>query len=171
MPQAMRRERQESPRDVRFITFGCYRRLPLLRQAWAKDIVVDHLAHTRSRLGYQLFAYVVMPNHVHLLLHPDVEVAKVPRILSALKTRTSRLILQRLWAERPAVVVRATSERGEPHLWQPGGGYDRNVFSRQEFLEKARYIEDNPVRKGLVLFPEEYAWSSAGSPVLGRDRW
>jgi putative transposase len=133
--------------------------------------VVEHLAHVRSRLGFQLFAYVVMPDHIHLLLHPIVEVAIVRRILSALKTRTAAIVLERLRREEPSLAARASDVRGSQHLWQPWGGYDRNIWSRDEFLEKARYIEENPVRRRLAERPEDYAWSSAGSELLGRDPW
>ena len=57
------------------------------------------------------------------------------------------------------------------HPGHLGGGNDRNIFSREEFFEKAKYIEENPVRKGLVECAEDYLWSSAGSPALGRDPW
>lgn len=170
-PRREPNKRHESAYDSRFLTFACYRRLPLLGSAWARDTVVEHLAHTRSRLGFQLFAYVVMPDHVHLLLHPNIEVATVRRILSALKTRTASIVLERIRREDPTLAARARDARGFERLWQPGGGYDRNVCSQREFLEKARYIEENPVRRGLVALPEDYAWSSAGSLLLGRDPW
>ncbi len=112
-----------------------------------------------------------MPDHVHLLLHPNVEVATVRRILSALKTRTATVVLERLRVEAPGLVSRAMDARGHAHLWQAGGGYDRNIHTQREFLEKARYIEENPVRKGLVDRAEYYEWSSAGSVLLGRDPW
>lgn len=166
-----RNKRYETPCDVRFLTFSCNRRLPLFESTWAKDIFVSHLAHVRSRLGFQLFAYVVMPDHVHMLIHPEVEIATVRRILSALKTRTSRVILERLRMESSRLITLATSGGGEVRLWQPGGGYDRNIHSRKEFLEKAVYIENNPVRKGLVERAEDYQWSSAGSALVGRDPW
>ena len=92
---------------------------------------------------------------------PDVDIANVRRILSAYKTRTATLILREFRAQGLEPI----------RLWQPGGGYDRNIHSDKEFHEKLDYIESNPVRKGLVRRNEEYAWSSAGSPVLGRDRW
>ncbi len=103
-----------------------------------------------------------MPEHVHLLLDPDLAVAKVPRILSALKGRASTKALER---------IRQTEGRAPAHFWQPGKGYDRNIHSDREFHEKLDYIEENPVRRGLVARPEEYLWSSAGCPFLGRDRW
>ena len=141
----------------------------MLSTDWAKDAIVSYLAHTMVRLGYQLFAYVVMEDHVHLLLRLDIDVATVRRILSALKTRTASVVLDRLRLEDPELVAKATSSKRAAHLWQPGGGYDRNIFSREEFLEKAKYIEENPVRKGLAARAEDYPWSSAGSPALGRD--
>ena len=147
--------------EVRFLTFTCYRRLPLLADPWAKDVCVDHLALTKDRLGFRVYAYFFMPDHAHLLIDPEVDVADVRRILSAFKTRTSSLILARLRSQGLA----------PDRFWQSGGGYDRNIHSNKEFHEKLDYIESNPVRKGLVERIEDYAWSSAGSQVLGRDVW
>ena len=98
---------------------------------------------------------------VHLLIDPDIEVADLRRILSAFKARTSTLILARFRGQRIA----------PPRLWQPGSGYDRIIHSNKEFYEKLDYIESNTVRKGLVVRIEDYAWSSAGSKILGRDVW
>lgn len=157
----MKRRRFETQGEVRFLTFSCHRHLPLLQCAWARDICVDHLALCRDRLGLRVYAYVFMPDHVHWLIQPDVEVATVRRILTAFKTRTATRILGRLRGEG----------RAAPRLWQAGGGYDRNIHSDREFHEKLDYIETNPIRRGLVAGIQEYAWSSAGSQVLGRDVW
>lgn len=102
---------------------------------------------------------------------PDVEVATVRRILSALKTRTATKILSRLRDEDPGLARRALSSSGTPRLWQAGGGFDRNIHYQKEFMEKLQYIENNPVARGLVARAEDYKWSSAGSSGLGRDRW
>jgi len=102
-----------------------------------------------------------MPDHAHLLLLPDATVADASRILGALKTRTSAKIAEQL-REKGETVVR---------VWQRGGGHDRNITTHRQFLECVDYIEDNPVRKGLVARREDYPWSSAGSNILGRDRW
>ena len=156
---------------MRYLTFSCQDRLPLLAEAEAKDIVVDLLAVAKDRLSFVLYAWVVMPEHMHMLLHPNVEVANVRRIMSAYKTRTAAVLLARM-RERSDPFLRAITHRdGTAHFWLPGGGYDRNIHSREEFMEKAGYIEDNLVRRGLVACAEEYRWSSAGSPVLGRDQW
>jgi len=47
-------------------------------------------------------------------------------------------------------------------FWQRGGGYDRNLVSKQAVLNSIEYIHNNPVRKGLVKSPEDWNWSSAG---------
>lgn len=157
--------------DSRFLTFSCYHRLPLLRSDWAKDAVVAHLTHTKSRLDFRLYAYVAMPDHLHLLLRPNAEVADVRLIMSALKSRTAAAVLERLRRESPSLAERATDAKGQYHVWQPGGGYDRNIHSHGEFLEKVKYIDENPVRRGLVERAEDYVWSSAGSTSLLRDPW
>ncbi|MBL8064673.1 MAG: transposase [Chthonomonadaceae bacterium] len=157
----MKRRRFETQGEVRFLTFSCHRHAPLLCEEWAKDICVDHLALCRDRLGFRVYAFVFMPDHVHLMIQPDVDVATVRRIPCAIKTRTATKILERLREDGVSTY----------RLWQPGGGYDRNIHSDKEFHEKLDYIESNPVRKGLVAKVEDYAWSSAGSRILGRDVW
>lgn len=159
--RVLHRKRFETPGQARLLTFSTFHRLPYLEPAWVRDLFVDHLALTRDRLGFQLYAWVVMPDHVHLLLLPDTTVANTSRILSALKTRTSTKIAGQL------------RENGEPvvRIWQRGGGHDRNITTHRQFLESVDYIEDNPVCKGMVARREDYPWSSAGSSVLGRDRW
>jgi putative transposase len=54
--------------DLHFITFSCYRRLPLLRSACARDIFVQELGKVRDETGFLLIGYVIMPEHVHLLV-------------------------------------------------------------------------------------------------------
>ena len=167
----IKQRRFETPRDMRYLTFCCWNKLPLLADDGAKEIVVDHLTLSKDRLGFVLYAWVVMPDHVHALIHPDVTVASVRRILSAFKTRTARLLLGRIRDVGDPVLKVLIDRTGGHHFWMPGGGYDRNIHSREEFYEKADYIEQNPVRRGMVQRPEDYPWSSAGSPVLGRDPW
>ncbi|MBS1724310.1 MAG: transposase [Armatimonadetes bacterium] len=155
------RKRFSSPYEARHVNFSCFHHLPLLQDPWARDLVVDHLALCHDRLGYQLYAWAVMPDHVHLLLLPDDSVADMARILSALKTRTATKILGRLRLD----------QQGCKRLWQAGGGHDRNVTTGREFQAAVDYIEQNPVAEALVERAEDYAWSSAGSSVIGRDRW
>jgi putative transposase len=102
-----------------------------------------------------------MPNHVHLLIRPDLATTTVPQFLSRLKRPFAQTVLSR-WQRLDAPVLdRLVDSRGQRRFWQRGGGYDRNIFSDDEVIEKIEYIESNPVRAGIVRRPREYKWSSA----------
>jgi REP element-mobilizing transposase RayT len=82
------------PRHLHFITFRCYRRLPLLKTTCARDIFVTELGKLRDEMGFHLIDYVVMPEHVHLLL------TEPPRgtpstVLQKLKLRVGRKLRRR----------------------------------------------------------------------------
>ena len=118
-----------------------------LRQPAIAQLVLASLQHGAAIGHYDLHAWVIMPNHVHLLLTPRVTVSK---LLSSLKSTTARqanLLLNRT---------------GRP-FWQDES-FDRVVRNGDEFRRIQRYIENNPVAAGLAGTPEEYAWSSAGRP-------
>ncbi|HEX8875821.1 MAG TPA: hypothetical protein VF777_03670 [Phycisphaerales bacterium] len=102
-----------------------------------------------------------MPEHLHLLITPDVQAATVPRILNAVKSPVAKSVVAR-WRELDAAVLsEVVDPRGVARFWQPGGGYDRNIWSRDEYFEKLRYIHANPVKRGLCASETDWAWSSA----------
>ncbi len=117
---------------------------------WLSDsrlaqMVVDALHFGAEDRGfYKLFAYVVMPNHVHVLLQPHIE---LPTVMRWLKGRTTR------------VANRILGRTREP-LWQDES-YDHWVRSDDEFAHTVHYVENNPVRAGFVEFAEQWRWSSA----------
>jgi len=120
--------------------------------------VVEALEHGERQLGlYRMQAWVLMVNHVHILIHPE---AKLSRITKAIKNYSAR--------QANAILGRT----GQP-FWQEES-YDRWVRGRDEFEKIVRYIEQNPVAAGLVRTVEEWRWSSAfgisegqaGRPVL-----
>jgi REP element-mobilizing transposase RayT len=115
-----------------------------LRQPAIARLVVESI-HKGVQLGhYELYAYVVLGNHVHILIHPRIDVS---RLLKSLKGATAR------GANR---LLRRT---GEP-FWQKES-YDHWVRDEAEFRRIRAYIENNPVKIGLVKIPEKYPWSSA----------
>jgi len=116
-----------------------------LRTAPLADIVVEAIRFGEQALGhYELGAYVVMPNHVHLLVTPRVSLPKLTRRLKGFTARQANHILNRT---------------GES-FWQ-GESYDHWVRDQEEGGRIAAYIEGNPVRAGLAARPEDYRWSSA----------
>ena len=108
-------------------------------------LIVDAIQFGESQLGhYELGAFVVMPNHVHLLVTPRVP---MPILTKRLKGDTAR------------EANRLLNRTGEP-FWQ-GESYDHWVRNAEEWARIVRYIEENPVVAGLVARPEGFLWSSA----------
>jgi REP element-mobilizing transposase RayT len=100
---------------------------------------------------YQLHSYVVMPNHVHLLVTPQVPATEWLGPLKGFTAHEANLVL---------------SFTGKP-FWQ-NESYDHLARSRDEFERIQRYIENNPVKAGLVAEPGDFLWSSARELVTGR---
>jgi putative transposase len=140
MPSHLRRYQHN--RDLHFITFSCYRRLPKLGSAAAKNAFEHSLERTRRRYQFRVIGYVVMPEHVHLLLS-EPEDGTLATALQALKQSVSRTLALR--AREP--------------FWE-ARYYDFNVWTAKKHAEKLRYLHRNPVARGLVAEPEGWAWSS-----------
>ena len=116
-----------------------------LRQDAIAKLVVSSIFYAEQELKlYELRAFVVMPNHVHLLAQPLAEPRRFLQVLKGYTARQANLLLNRT---------------GEP-FWQRES-YDHYVRNAEEERRIARYIENNPVKAGLAASPEEYPWSSA----------
>ncbi|MEZ6242724.1 MAG: transposase [Phycisphaerales bacterium] len=172
MPRHIKRlKRHEVGGHARYLTFSCFHRLPLFENPRIRDAFADQLFLARSRLGFKLLAWVVMPEHVHVLVLPDPPRVTVSAVLMAVKRPLSAKVLER-WRELDAPILeRVRDGSGRERFWQAGGGYDRNVFSAEEVFEKIRYIHENPVRRGLVGREEEWEWSSARALRGLGTRW
>jgi putative transposase len=106
-----------------------------------KEIFERALERVRRAYGLCVYGYVVMPEHVHLLLS-EPEKATLADALKSLKQGVSRRLIG-----------------NAEHFWQKRY-YDHNVRSYEKFTEKLRYIHRNPVKRGLCERPEDWAWSS-----------
>jgi putative transposase len=145
---------------LHFLTFSCYRRLPLLNTTRARDVFVEALGEIRERYKFSLIGFVVMPNHVHLLIS---ECAKgtPSEVLKVLKQRVSRDLRENRGCA-PAGQFRFafTKDDGNlPSFWQPRF-YDFNVWSEKKVREKLEYMHANPIAKRLVEHPKDWPWSS-----------
>jgi putative transposase len=121
------------------ITFGCYHRFQNLGTAAARELFEHSLETMRLRYDFVVCGYVVMPDHIHLLVS-EPKLALLSKAIQALKLSVS---IQS--KERP--------------FWQPRY-YDFNVNNEEKRVEKLRYMDRNPVKRGLVEKPEEWKWSS-----------
>ena len=135
-------KRFQEARCLHFLRFSCYRRAPRLGTASARDIFERTLESARLWYGFYVAGYVVMPEHVHLLI-TEPERAKLSLALQMLKQNVARQLRE--------------PEGGS--FWQ-ARYYDFNVWTEAKRIEKLRYIHRNPVVRGLVASPELWAWSS-----------
>ena len=153
---------------LHFVTFSCYRRQRLLGGVRARNLLVKVLGNVRKRYEFALVGFVVMPEHVHLLIG-EPKKGNPSKVIQALKQSVSR----RLWRKRRGKsspnqmkLEFAVAEK-LPHLWQRRF-YDFNVWSYKKKMEKLMYMHSNPVKRGLVKDPKDWPWSSY-SFYEGRD--
>ena len=146
--------------DLHFVTFSCYRRRPLLGTRRARDCFVTMLSEVRSRFGFRLVGYVVMPEHVHLLIS-EPKIGDPSKALQSLKQKVSSTLRTPLNKSSSAQVSGDVvgSEIDSPHLWQRRF-YDFNVRSYEKVREKLQYMHANPVKRKLVDDPKKWPWSS-----------
>ena len=149
--------------DLHFVTFSCYRRLPLLRTSRARDVFVKELGKVRDEMGFHLLGYVVMPEHVHLLMS-EPKPGTPSKALQKLKLRVARALRKRRRQVSAGQMRLPFAETGEPlrAFWQ-ARFYDFNVYSKGKKKEKLNYMHANPVIRGLVKHPGDWVWSSWGS--------
>ncbi len=131
--------RYQETGDLHFVTFSCYGRRPYLATPEAKELFERALERMRVRYEFFVTAYVVMPEHVRLLMSEPRGV----RLATALQAIKLSVAVQR--TERP--------------FWSHRY-YDFNVWSERKLMEKRRYLHRNPVARGLVRTPEAWEWSS-----------
>ena len=144
---------------ARFETFSCYRRMALLGDPLSRDAFVEHLEIQRERLGFDVIAWVVMPEHVHLVVVP-VDGNMGP-VLRGVKQGFEQRMIKRWRSVDATVLGSLVDPRGKTRFWQRGGGYDRNVRDLDELREKVKCIHENPVKSGFVEQAEDWVWSSA----------
>jgi putative transposase len=152
---------------LHFVTFSCYRRLPLLRTVKARNEFVRALKIMRERYGFLLVGYVVMPEHVHLLIGEPRQ-GTPSTMLQALKQRVSRDLRKnaRRTAAGQLSMTFAAGEDDPAHFWQPRF-HDFNVHSAGKRREKPDYMHGNPVKRKLVKNPCAWLWSSASFYASG----
>jgi putative transposase len=142
-------KRYQNTGEVHFITFSCYRRLPLLEAYRAYDLFEWALEQSRLNYGFEVIGYVLMPEHVHLLMS-ETDHASVATALRAMKQS----------------VARRLAGRGD-HFWQQRY-YDFNVRTEKKRIEKLRYMHRNPVKRGWWRNPRTGSEAAFGTTPQAR---
>jgi putative transposase len=161
------------PGHAHFLTFSCYQRLPLLNKDRTREWFIQSLNAARTRWEFDLWAWVVMPEHVHLLIRPRRSDYRVSSILAGIKKPVGSLAIQYVRESAPKFLVKlrvVNRNRTYQHFWQPGPGQDHNVWEPETIHKIIEYIHLNPVRRGLVTRAEDWLWSSAIDWAGGESR-
>jgi putative transposase len=164
VPQRLKRF--QNFRHLHFITFSCFHREPLLKRTGKRNLFLKCVEATRAKLKFVVIGYVVMPEHVHLLLS-EPERGSLALAMQMLKQTSSRKL--RCRRKGPAGQGQLFPEKPEKgHFWQPRC-YDFNVWSAKKKSEKLHYMHNNPVTRGLVQKPEDWGWSSYRAYAFGEE--
>jgi putative transposase len=127
--------------QTHFVTFCCYHRRPSFTTPIPKQVFEVALGRVRRSFELYIYGYVVVPEHVHLLLSEPRQ-RNLADAVKSLKQGVSRRLI------------------GEAeHFWQKRY-YDFNVRNERQFVEKLRSIHRNPVKRGLCATAEDWEWSS-----------
>ncbi len=159
------RRRFENRNHARYITCSCFRRRPFLSRDRSRQWLIEAIERARQLHQFDLWAWVIMPEHIHLLLFPKPGGPALGPILQSIKQPIAKRALKWVRTNSPRALGPFEDRRPDGSVvhrfWQRGGGYDRNLWSPNEIWEKIDYIHENPVRRGLCDRPEEWPWSSA----------
>jgi REP element-mobilizing transposase RayT len=150
LPRSTWEDRPATPAGKAFVAVDWVLAKAETGPTWLKDERVAHAVAGTLRFGeeslglYSLQSWVLMANHVHILIEPHAEVPRITRRIKSFSAKRANEILGRI---------------GE-RFWQDES-YDHWVRDQKEFGKIVRYIEFNPVVAGLVEQPEDWPWSSA----------
>jgi len=141
--------------SLHFITWSCYRRKPLLGNPMRRDLVLTVLERMRIRYRFAVIGYVVMPEHVHLLISEPL-IGDPSKIIQAVKLSVSRRL--------------AISGEFSGRFWQ-SRFYDFNLWGQRKEVERLKYMHRNPVVRGLVAgCPILAFFARVGHDAAGRSR-
>ena len=157
-------------RDLHFLTFSCYHRQPFFDNPERCDLFLQVLERVRRRYRLVVLGYVVMPEHVHLLVS-EPQRSTLSTAIQALKLSFVRSLdggsvvpmsrkTGETWGTPSVGSSRSTSSSKKPKRFWQARFYDFNVWTEEKRIEKLRYIDRNPVARGLVKSQEEWKWSS-----------
>lgn len=165
--------RREHVGTYRYLTWSCYKRMQLFKNPAIRDAFAAAIAVAREQHRFRLLSWVIMPEHVHIIIVPrPVLCIRAGRTLIASRSTVKMIardlkgsfgedVIERWRILRAKVLDKIRTRQGVLRFWQAGGGFDRNIRTEEELWRETCYVHDNPVRRGLVERAEDWRWSSA----------
>lgn len=161
------------------LTFSCFHRRSFLSKDRSRRWFVRAMEVARDRHAFDLWAWCIMPEHVHLLLLPRKADCSISSILKTLTQSVTDVALQYVRGSAPQSLQQFEDCRpngsAADRFWQRGGGYDRNLTEPRTSFAESDSIHANPDRRGLCERPISWPWSSgreyeqSGAGVIGLD--
>jgi putative transposase len=161
------------PESIYYLTTVVYDRLPIFTTASYVVAVIDSLNFYRYKQQYKILGYVVMPDHLHLLIWLE-GVATISDIMRDLKKYTAVRIIRQAEVENRREWLTAFEQAGamtgrsQNKVWQDSF-WDNIIYSEKMLRQKLNYIHRNPVRAGLVETVNAYRYSSYCNYMEGDD--
>jgi len=163
--------RFNTPGEAHGLSFSCYKKRRFLNNDRTRNYLVESINKARMKHKFDVWAYVIMPEHVHLLIFPSREVYSISDILKSIKLPVARKSISYLESYGSGIIrlLETGLESPKYRFWQDGGGYDRNISNHGELIRLVDYIHDNPVTMGLCGSSVDWFWSSARDWLTGVD--
>ena len=165
MPHRKRLKRFNDPGHVHALNWFCFHGRKFLSKDRSRRWVVRAIERARREHPFDVWAYVLMPEHMHLLVCPTQPEYDIAAFCQSLKTSVVRRAVPWVRKHAPAFLPQMLDEQPNGtfsyRFWQRGGGYDRNLTHAGTVRAEIDYIHLNPVRRGLSECPEDWHWSSA----------
>ena len=149
------------PGHAHELTFSVYLKKRKMFEPGVVEAYLESLVTISAKYKFDIWAYVVMPDHCHVLVFPTGEVYSMENFKRDFKSKSSKAIFALHPEWRKYMKTFRPSRGVEARFWQQGGGYDRNFFTAKATWKSINYLHNNPVRKGFVDAPSDWAWSSA----------
>lgn len=151
-----------------YLTFQVVFWIDIFTRKIYRDIIIDSLKYCQKEKGLEIYAYVLMSNHVHILARSTK--GELSATIRDFKKYTSKKIIDTIISETEsrrewmlrlfAYAAKRQNKKGDYQFWTHEN-HAIEVFSNTFIEEKVTYIHNNPVRRGVVNNPEEYVYSSA----------
>jgi putative transposase len=159
----MRLYKSRDPNIFHYVTAVTFRRVPVFRSEIACSFFVQALAETKEQCPFKLVGYVIMPDHVHLIINPLSH--DISDLMGRLKGSSARRILNWLRSSNHAIslaklALNIPQKRSHTHSVWLKDFSAIDLWSPKFIRQKLNYIHANPVRAGLCEHPAYWRWSS-----------